>query len=204
MLLATLLQTDAEVLDLRWSCSTVGRAGRRRGKHSVYSTMGNLSGSGIGPDLFWPIVLWCLYSLLRWLPSIQLVEAGRLTSGWPYARPTTLYQIDHATFISLAEGAGTFWYSRVEVIDTSLCTVAIYCIVKRLIQGYYKPFGSCFLWPWTLIKTKLYKVLMYYKEVKALIIPPGHGVEMTYCESIMSKYFLKCTFSFEGNILLNL
>lgn len=30
------------------------------------------------------------------------------------------------------------------------------------------------------------------------------GVEMTYCESIMSKYIFKCTFNFKGNMLLNL
>lgn len=67
-----------------------------------------------------------IYSLLHWLPSIQLVEAGSLTSGRPYARPTTLYQRDHIMFISPRKGAGSFWYSQVEAIDSSLCT-EVYC-----------------------------------------------------------------------------
>lgn len=49
-----------------------------------------------------------------------------MTNGWPYARPTTLYQSEHAAFISLSEGAGRFWYSQVEVIGSYLYTVEIY------------------------------------------------------------------------------
>lgn len=93
--------------------------------------------SATGPSHFWTILLWCLSARLYQtqtvlfppLPSVQLGKAGWLTSGWPIARPMTLYQTDHAMFISLRDGDRDFSHSQVEAID-SLCTVVINSLLE--------------------------------------------------------------------------
>lgn len=131
--------------------STRGRAGEEAG---IQRILGILSGSWIGPDPSFGQSCFGvsqpdhprhgqLYSLLHWLPSVQLVETGQLTNGWPSAGPTNLRQTDHATFISLREEAGTFWFSQVEAIDSSLCTDNL--LLQGLFTVITKPFGRCFL-----------------------------------------------------------
>lgn len=60
-----------------------------------------------------------------------------------------------------------FWYSQVEAIDFSLCTVAIYC--EKTYSGPLLPVALND----NQGRMKLHKVLMYFKEVQAPIIPPG-------------------------------
>lgn len=113
--------------------AVLANEGRIEKRHSVYS--GILVRSGMGPDLSGQSCLGVsppdyprhgqLYFLLQCLPSVQLGKTGGLTNGGPYERPATLYQTDHAMFNSLSERAGTFLYSQVKAINSSLCT--IYC-----------------------------------------------------------------------------
>ena len=50
-------------------------------------------------------------------------------------------------------------------------------------------------------RMKLHRVVFYFKHSVHHLVG---GDKMTYCEFIMSKYFFKCTFNFEGNMPLNL